>query len=71
MALPASLQIGAISSLGRIGNRVYTVLGEDELYVVMRGKDLPAIAEALKTIGSANAPLRDYAKGRREQLSTL
>jgi uncharacterized protein (DUF169 family) len=71
MALPASLQHGAITSLGCIGNRVYTGLGEDEMYIVLRGKDVVAMAEALKTIGSANAALQDYAKGRREQLSTL
>jgi len=71
MALPASLQHGSITSLGCIGNRVYTGLGEDEMYVVVRGEDLPAVADALKTITSANAALRDYAKGRREQLSTL
>ncbi len=40
MALPASLQYGAILSLGCGGNRVYTGLGEDELYFVLRGKDL-------------------------------
>jgi uncharacterized protein (DUF169 family) len=71
MALPASLQHGAITSLGCIGNRVYTGLSEDEMYVVLRGKDLAAVVEALSTIGSANTALHDYAKGRREQLSTL
>jgi uncharacterized protein (DUF169 family) len=71
MALPASLQHGAITSLGCVGNRVYTGLGEDEMYVVLRGKDLAAVGEGLKTIGSANAALQDYARGRREQLSTL
>jgi uncharacterized protein (DUF169 family) len=71
MALPASLQHGTITSLGCIGNRVYTGLAEDEMYVVVRGTDLPAIVDALKTIASANTALFDYAKGRREQLSTL
>jgi uncharacterized protein (DUF169 family) len=71
MALPASLQHGTIISLGCIGNRVYTGLGEDEMYVILRGKDLPVVADALKTIGNANTALFDYAKGRREQLSTL
>lgn len=71
MALPSALQHGAITSLGCIGNRVYTGLGEDEMYVVLRGKDLPAVAEALKTIANANVALKDYAKGRREQLSTI
>src|SRR5271166_1587438 len=70
MALPASLQHGTITSLGCIGNRTYTGLEEEEMYVVLRGKDLTAIAEALHVIGGANAALRDYAHGRREQLST-
>lgn len=71
MALPASLQHGAITSLGCIGNRVYTGLSEDELYVVMRGRDLAKVVAALKMIGSANVALQNYAKGRREQLSIL
>jgi uncharacterized protein (DUF169 family) len=71
MALPASLQHGAITSLGCIGNRAYTGLGEDEMYVVVRGKDLPAVADALKTIARANLALHEYATGRREQLSSI
>jgi uncharacterized protein (DUF169 family) len=71
MALPAALRHGAITSLGCMGNRVYTGLGEDEMYIVLPGKDLPQVVEALKTIASANTALRDYAKGRREQLSTV
>jgi uncharacterized protein (DUF169 family) len=71
MALPASLQHGAILSLGCIGNRVYTGLGEDEMYFVLRGKDLAALAASLTIITSANAALHDYAKGRRSQLATI
>lgn len=71
MALPASLQHGTITSLGCIGNRTYTGLGEDELYVVLRGKDLERVAEALTVIRGANAALLEYAQGRREQLSTV
>lgn len=70
MALPASLQHGTITSLGCIGNRVYTGLADDELYVVVRGKDLANIADALTTIQSANAALQDYAKGRRQELAS-
>src|SRR5450432_4383812 len=70
MALPASLQLGAIFSLGCIGNRTYKGLGADQLYFVLRGKDLSAVAEALAVVIGANAALRDYAKGRREALST-
>ncbi len=70
MALPASLQHGAIFSLGCIGNRVYTGLKEEELYFVVRGKDLEAVAEALEVVVSANAALSDYAIDRRQTLST-
>jgi uncharacterized protein (DUF169 family) len=70
MALPASLQHGAILSLGCTGNRVYTGLGEDELYVVFPGKHLAAIADALGVITNANTALNEYAKGRRAQLAT-
>ena len=71
MALPASLQYGAILSLGCVGNRVYTGLGEDEMYFVLRGKDLAAVADSLTITTSANAALNDYAKGRRSQLATI
>lgn len=70
MALPASLQHGAILSLGCAGNRVYTGLGEEQMYWVLRGKDLPAVADALAVIVSANTALNEYAKGRRQQLAT-
>jgi len=71
MALPASLQQGAILSLGCMGNRVYTGLSEEEMYFVLRGKDLPAVADALGIITSANTALHEYAKGRRQQLATI
>jgi uncharacterized protein (DUF169 family) len=70
MALPAALQHGAIFSFGCIGNRVYTGLSEDQMYCVVRGQDLEAIAEALDVLASANAELSEYATGRRQKLST-
>ncbi|MGC1417116.1 MAG: DUF169 domain-containing protein [Candidatus Acidiferrum sp.] len=70
MALPASMQMGAILSLGCMGNRVYTGLGEDEMYFVVRGADLAAVAEALGVITGANAALQEYAAGRRAELAT-
>jgi uncharacterized protein (DUF169 family) len=70
MALPASLEKGTVSSLGCIGNRVYTGLGEDELYVAVPGADLEKVAEALSTIVKANQALEEYARGRRAQLAT-
>jgi uncharacterized protein (DUF169 family) len=71
MALPASLQHGGILSLGCIGNRVYTGLADGEMYFVVRGKDVAAIADAMPVIGTANAALRDYATERRQTLSTV
>ena len=70
MALPASLQHGAIFSLGCIGNRVYTGLTEDEMYFVVRGNDLETVADALDVVVGANAALSDYAINRRQTLST-
>lgn len=71
MALPASLANGSILSLGCIGNRVYTGLGEDEMYLVVRGKDVPALADALAVVTDANNALRTYAQGRRSELATI
>ena len=70
MALPAAIQHGAVSSLGCIGNRVYTGLGEDELYFVVPGEKLAAVAEALGVIATANAALEEYARSRHVSLST-
>jgi len=71
MALPASLAHGSILSLGCIGNRVYTGLGEGEMYFVLRGKDLAAVADALAVIAGANSALQTYARGRRFELATI
>src|SRR5262245_7363383 len=57
MALPATLAGGVVVSAGCIGNRVYTDLGDDELYVVVAGGDLPRVAAELATIISANQAL--------------
>ena len=71
MALPAAMQTGSVTSLGCIGNRVYTGLGEDEMYVVLRGKNLEPVADALNVITNANSALKNYATGRREELATI
>jgi uncharacterized protein (DUF169 family) len=70
MALPAALAHGVIASTGCIGNRVYTDLGEDELYVAAPGKDLTRIVEETQTIAAANAKLAEYHRGRRGELAT-
>ena len=70
MALPATMAHGSILSLGCMGNRVYTGLGEDEMYIVLRGNDVGAVADALGVITNANAALNEYAMGRRSELAT-
>ena len=70
MALPAALAQGVVVSTGCIGNRVYTDLGEDELYVAVPGKDLARIADEVETIAAANAKLSEYHRGRRQGLAT-
>lgn len=49
MALPAALAPGVVASSGCIGNRVYTELGEDELYAVVPRRDLESVARRLAT----------------------
>jgi uncharacterized protein (DUF169 family) len=64
MALPAAIQNGVVASAGCIGNRVYTDIGEDELYVAVPGAALESVIHELETIVSANARLADYHQGR-------
>ena len=70
MALPAALAGGTAASTACIGNRVYTDVGDDELYVVVPGRDLSRVVEALATIVAANDTLAGYHRGRRQTLST-
>jgi uncharacterized protein (DUF169 family) len=70
MALPAALAQGVVTSSACIGNRVYTDLGEDELYTVVPGRDLERVVEELQTIAGANALLAEYHRGKRETLAT-
>jgi uncharacterized protein (DUF169 family) len=71
MALPAAMQYGTVASLACIGNRVYTGLGEGELYVAVPGAKLESVSEALGTISAANKTLEEFARGRHVTLSTV
>ncbi|HYR84374.1 MAG TPA: DUF169 domain-containing protein [Terriglobia bacterium] len=64
MALPAAMNQGTTTTAGCVGNRVYTALGDDELYVVVPGTHLEQVAEALDTVAAANAKLADFARSR-------
>ncbi len=48
MALPVALSHGVVASMGCIGNRVYTDLGDDELYVAVPGRDLAKLVEVAR-----------------------
>jgi uncharacterized protein (DUF169 family) len=70
MALPAALAGGAVASAGCIGNRIYTDLGDDELYVAVPGRDVVRVADELATIIAANDTLAGYHRDRRRALAT-
>jgi uncharacterized protein (DUF169 family) len=70
MALPAALASGVVASTGCIGNRVYTDLGDEELYVAVPGKALAAVTDEIGTIAAANATLAEYHRERRQALAT-
>jgi uncharacterized protein (DUF169 family) len=70
MAIPAALSGGVASSLGCIGNRVYTGIADNQFYTVVAGSDLDVIAAELDTIVSANAKLAEYHQGRRAAIAT-
>ena len=69
-ALAATLGEGAVVSPACIGNRVYTDLGDDELYATIRGNDLARVAAEARTIAAANQQLADYHRARRKDLAT-
>jgi uncharacterized protein (DUF169 family) len=71
MAIPVAMSGSVASSLGCIGNRIYTGITDDEFYTVVKGRDLPSIVGQLATIGAANAALADYHRGRNATLSAI
>jgi len=70
MAIPAALSGGVASSLGCIGNRVYTGISDDQFYTVVAGSDLAVIVDQLATVAAANATLAQYHEGRRATLAS-
>jgi uncharacterized protein (DUF169 family) len=55
---------GAVTSLGCIGNRVYTDLGDDELYFTIPGGRIGDVVERLETVLHANRELEQYHQAR-------
>ena len=53
-----------VASLGCIGNRVYTGLGDEEMYFALPGSQVKAVTEKLATIVHANSELEKYHRAR-------
>jgi uncharacterized protein (DUF169 family) len=70
VAIPVAVTMGATAELGCIGNRTYTGISEDEMYVAIPGPKLAAVSDALTTILSANSAVAQFASSRRSSLST-
>ena len=70
MAVPAAIASGFASSLGCVGNRIYTNITDDEFYAVIAGKDLASVVAQLETIAAANAALSEYHRERRGSLAS-
>jgi len=70
MAIPAAVVHGATMSLGCIGNRVYTGIPDDHVYLMVRGADLERVVDALHDIMAANAQLTAFHASRRPGLMT-
>lgn len=69
-AVPQALAAsGAVASIGCIGNRVYTELGDDELYLVLPGRVVAETLEQLGTISTANRELERFHRARAEAAS--
>jgi uncharacterized protein (DUF169 family) len=70
MSLATALTQGMVTSAGCLGNRVYTGLSEDELYVLVPGKVLQRIADAVQEIAESNSKIAEYHHERRRSLRT-
>lgn len=67
--IPAALsRPDGVTSLGCIGNRVYTGLGDDELYFTIPGAKVGEVVERLEAVLHANRQLEQYHQGRRASL---
>ena len=67
--IPQSMNAtGGVASVGCIGNRVYTDLGDDELYFAVPGKALSKVLEQLAVIQDANTALESFHRERRATL---
>lgn len=67
--IPAVLEgPGGVTSLGCIGNRVYTGMGDDELYFTIPGGKVGLVVERLEAVMHANRELETYHEARRASI---
>jgi uncharacterized protein (DUF169 family) len=67
-AVPEVLRTGhSAASLGCIGNRVYTGMADDELWLALPGKDVGAVVAKLAIIVNANRELETYHRAKASQ----
>ncbi len=68
-AIPAVIQSRrSVSSLGCIGNRVYTALSDDDFYFAFPGEHIDVLVEKLETIVNANRALEEYHQQRQAEI---
>ena len=68
--LPHAIDAGAsVASVGCIGNRVYTGLSDDQLYLAVPGNALEGTLAKLETILTANAQLEAFHRRRASALA--
>ncbi len=70
LSIPTALNEGMATSAGCLGNRVYTELGEDELYVLVPGRALQKIADEIQAIEQSNSKILEYHQERRKSIKT-
>jgi len=68
LSLPNVLTQQVVTSAGCLGNRVYTGLRDDELYVLVPGKMIARIADSVRGIAEANSKITAYHRERRKSL---
>ena len=69
--LPAASDARAsVASVGCIGNRVYTGLGDDEMYLTVPGESLDIVIERLATVLNANRAMEAFHRERAQQLGS-
>ena len=68
--IPQSMTAGAgLASVGCIGNRVYTDLGDNELYFAVPGKAMPQVIDQLEVVVTANTALEAFHRARAAALA--